>query len=204
MQKSTVGTQLPGDQADASAPAIAAGAPAPRARASGRVTLGRDARLWLTSVKLGDIRGPHPALRDRDTRLDLASSTMIDLARWTPDSLDIFLCAAPLWVIERGQSADRHFLVVAGAQLLPALRMALPPSAQVPVVQLEAKLTTRRWLQVAAMHTAAISSLAAGQSQAYLQAVLSDAEAAGGQLVMDPEPEARTAPTSQWLASRRR
>lgn len=204
MQISTVGTQLPEDQSGASAPAVDAGAPVQRARASGRVTLGRDARLWLTLAKLGDIRGPHPALRERDTRLDLASSTMIDLARWTPESLDIFLCAAPMWVIERGQSADRHFLVVAGAQLLPALRMALSPSAEIPVVQLDAKFTTRRWLQVAAVHTAAISLLAAGQSQAYLQAVLSDAEAAGGRLVMDPQAKSRTAATSQSLTSRRR
>lgn len=203
MQSTTVGTKLPDEVRQASAAADDAGAPAARARASGRVQLGSDARLWLTSVRLSKIRGLHPALSDRDCRLDLASGATIDLSRWTRDSLDVFLCAAPLWVIERGLSADRHFLVVAGAQLLPALRMALPPSADIPVVQLDAKLTNRRWLQVAAMHTAATGSLAAGRSDAYVQAVLNDAKAAGAQLFVDPEAEWMTPSASRPSTSRR-
>lgn len=145
----------------------------------------------------------HPTLRDRDARLDLASGGMIDLARWTPESLDLLLCATPLWVIERGLSADRHFLVVAGAQLLPALRMALPPSAHIPVLQLDAKFTTRRWLQVAAVHTAAVASLAAGRSDAYLEAVLSDAEAAGAQLFINPQAKKTTSSASRSATSGR-
>ena len=200
MDHKTIGTKLPDAVGGASEPATQAGAPASRPRASGRVKLGRDTRLWLTCVQLGDIRGLHPALRDRDTRLDLASGGMIDLARWTPESLDLLMCATPLWVIERGPSAHRHFLVVAGAQLLPALRMALPPSAHIPVVQLDAKFNTSRWLQVAAVHTAAVASLAATRSDTYLQAVLSDAEAAGAQLLVDPQAK-KTAPSASRSAT---
>ncbi len=150
-----------------------------RERASGRVQLGSAARLSIASVRLADIRGPHPALRDRDARLDLASGSLIDLSRWTPENLDVVLSSLPMWCVERGQTKDRHFLVVCGGQLLPALRRALAPSTAITVMLVDAKLNDRRWLQIAAVHTAAIAAFAANISDAYLQAVLNDAEATG-------------------------
>lgn len=164
---------------------------ASRERASGRVQLGSDARLSLVAVRLADIRGQHPALRDRDARLDLASGALIDLARWTPESLDVVLSALPMWCVERGQAKDRHFLVVGGGYLLPALRRALPPSAAITVILVDARLNDRRWLQIAAVHSAAIAALAASISDTFVQAVLNDAEATGIPIFTESKPNGR-------------
>ena len=149
-----------------------------RERASGRVRLGTDARLSLASVRLADIRGPHPALHDRDARLDLASGSLIDFTRWTPENLEVVLASLPMWCIERGQAKDRHFLVVCGGHLLPALRRALPGHTSIPVFIVDAKLKDRRWLEIAAVHAAATAALSTGLTETYVESVLSDAQVA--------------------------
>lgn len=174
----TIGTKLPvGCDVTGRLEKEAAGSV--RKRASGPVSLGSHARLELAVVELSRIRGPHPALSARDSRLDLAGGSMIDFASLAPEVLDVFLCSAPMWCIQRGAADDRHFLVVAGAELLPALRRALPPNTSLPVVIVDAKLKDRRWLEIAAVHAASIATLSAGFTDAYVQAVLSDAQIAG-------------------------
>lgn len=182
----TIGEGLPIDGEANSRPKVAA----PRRsymRASGPVMLGRDARLALASVELSQIRGPHPALRDRDLRLDLAGGSLVDVARWKPEALDVFLYSAPMWCIERGPSSDRHFLVVAGAELLPALHRALPPHTSIPIIVVEAKLKDRGWLEIAAVHAATIASVAAGFTDTYVQTLLSDAQVDGTKRSRNPE-----------------
>ncbi len=191
----TFGVQLP-------APANASGAPEIRARASGRIELGRGARLALSTVPLDAIRGQHPALRARDNRLDLASGHLFDPTEWTPDSLEIILCAAPPWVIERGQKADRHFLIVAGGQLVPSLRRVLPGTTPIPAVLVNARFTSSRWLQIAAMHSAAMGGLANSRSVASLRALLKDAQAAGVQLARNGDVDSVIAALGAFLSPR--
>ena len=50
---------------------------------------------------------PHPVLRDRDLQLDLAGGSLVDVARWKPEVLDVFLCSAPMWCGRPGQTSDR-------------------------------------------------------------------------------------------------
>lgn len=150
-----------------------------RARASGLVQLGSDARLSLASVRLADIRGPHPVLQARDVRLDLAGGGVIDFTRWTRESLDIVLSASPMWCVERGRAEDRHFLVVCGGHLLPALRRALPSTTRITVIVVDARLSDRRWLQIAAVHAAAIAACASDISENYVKAILNDTESSG-------------------------
>lgn len=150
-----------------------------RTRASGRVQLGSNARLSLASVRLADIRGPHPVLQARDVRLDLAGGGLIDFTCWTRENLDIVLSASPMWCVERGHAEDRHFLVVCGGHLLPALRQALPSTTRITVILVDARLSDRRWLQIAAVHTAAIAACASDISDTFVQAILNDAESTG-------------------------
>lgn len=177
MKTTTVGHELPGKDL---APADEEpSTPSSRARASGRVRLGREARLELASIKLAQIRGIHPALHQRDVRLDLAGGGPINFRRWTPENLDVFLSASPMWCIQRGPADDRHFWVVCGGHLLPALRQALPSSTSITVIVVDAKLNDRRWLQIAAVHAAAVADCTAAISPTYIQAVLNDAEGLG-------------------------
>ncbi|MCB9610437.1 MAG: hypothetical protein H6716_27865 [Polyangiaceae bacterium] len=181
----TVGTKLPDDSVGAGAAPTEASALAGRQRASGRVELGRNARLGLTKVPLKEIRGLHPAIRARDERLDHAPGQYLDLEAWNPESLDLLLCAAPPWVIERGATADRHFLIVAGGHVLPSLRRSLPPEHQIVVVLVDAKFTDRRWLQAAAMHLVASRTASAALSPELLLAAVQDAERAGAEFLKD-------------------
>lgn len=181
----TFKSKLPDPADNLGVPMADATEPDSRPRASGRVELAAGARLTLISVSLNSIRGMHPALQDRDARLDLAGGQLFDLTRWTKDSLDLILCTAPPWVIERGAAAGRHYLIVAGGQLVQTLRRVLPSSTQIPVVVVDAKFTNHRWLQVAAMHATAIAGLAAGHPPAYLRTLMEDAKTAGAELTSD-------------------
>lgn len=150
-----------------------------RQRASGRVQIGRDARIQLCSVPLASIRGYAPALKARDARLDLARSPTPDLRQFTADTLDFLLCYSPPWVIERGSGTDRHLLIVAGGELISALRRSIAPTTYIPVLLIDAKFSDLRWLQVAAAHAAAANLLASAQSDESLAEILHDAAEAG-------------------------
>lgn len=161
-----------------------------RERASGRVQVGRHARIQLSSVPLNSIRDHAQALKARDARLDLVRGTSPDLSQLTDEALDLLTCCCPAWVVERGTEKDRHHLVVAGGALLPALRLILEPAALIPVALVDAKFSDLRWLQVAAAHAAAAHLLASAQSDESLLEILNDAAEAGVGIFKDPSPAA--------------
>jgi len=159
---------------------ITAGAPtAPVARATGRVALEPGARIGLIMVRLDSIREVHSAISDRDARLDIVGNAVMDLGDWNEQSLDIVLATSPPWLLPRGGASDPHHVVICGGQFLPALRRFLPADSEIPAVVVHSKFQAGRFLQMAATHALAIHASASCMSEADLDLLIKDAEAAG-------------------------
>jgi len=157
----------------------AAGAPATKPRASGRVQIWSGARVVLTSVRLDQIRGAQPSIGERNTRLDLAMASNVDLERWDPSAIELLMLAAPPWVCVRGPESPPQYLLLAGGQFLPGLRRLLPPDASVPALVVDSKFQPARILQLAAAHAAAMTAAAGSLSFESVARILDDAAAHG-------------------------
>lgn len=144
-------------------------------RASGRVKIWRDARAQLTSIRLDSILGQQPVIQDRDSRLDLALRSNLDLGQWDSAAVEVLMLAAPPWVFARGGESNQQHLVVAGGQFLAALRRVLPPDARIPVVLINSKFQPSRILQIAATHAASLAAAAGTLSFDSLARILDDA-----------------------------
>ncbi len=150
-----------------------------RQRASGRVSLGDEARLRLELVQLGSISQVHPVVEDRDARLDLVAGSLSELAAWTGEALEVLMWACPAWVMQRGKTIDRHHVLICGGQFLPSLRMLLPPESLIPVMLVDTKFQAPRLLQLAAAHAAAVAEAALCRSEGSIRRLIADAEANG-------------------------
>jgi hypothetical protein len=156
------------------------GAPdANRQRASGRVSLGDEARLRLELVPLGSISQVHPAIQDRDVRLDLVAGSLSQLSDWTAEALEVLMWASPAWVMKRGRTGAEHHVVICGGQFLPSLRMLRPPDSLIPVLLVDTKFQAPRLLQMAAAHAAAVAEAALCRSEESIRRMIADAGSNG-------------------------
>lgn len=171
-------------------PRSSAAAPPDKPRASGRVRLWGDARGQLLAIRLDSIIGLQPSIASRDERLDVAASADVALDLWDPAALETMMLAVPPWVFERGPAGAKEHLLLAGGQLLPALRRLLPPDTLVPALVIDSKFQPPRLLQIAAAHAAALAAAAAALSTDSLFRILDDAAEHGASVVKPPEASA--------------
>ena len=160
----------------------------PRPRAAGRVSVVHGERVSSALVELKSIRKLHPAIEQCNARLDLAHASLADLSGWDSLALDVLLRACPPWVLERGTASDRHYVLVAGGQFLPALRRLLPPDSQIHVVLVDSKFQHRRILHLAAAHAAAMAAAAACLSGDSVLKLVADSAEAGMPVLNTPTP----------------
>lgn len=128
------------------APTARAAAP----RQSGRVQLAAPGRAALVHVKLCDIRCPQQDVQERDSRLDLAVRARTTIHAWTAEGLDVLLLSSAPLLLERGAENDRHYVLLAGGSLLPALRKQFSPETRIPAIVLVGKFGRARLLAIAA------------------------------------------------------
>jgi hypothetical protein len=157
-----------------------------RPRAAGKVSLSDGQRVSCELIGLSSIRQSHRAIEQRDARLDVAATSLADLADWDPQALDVLLRVSPPWVMARGLATDRYHVVICGGHFLPALRRLMAPETMIPAIVVDSKFQSHRILQLAAAHAAALASAAACMSVASVLKLVDDAAENGAPVLTVP------------------
>lgn len=147
---------------------------ADRNRVSRPIQFAGDARAIHELVPLNRIGDWHADIRKREQRLDIATGFPGSLRGCDPLLVDVILRVAQPWLLPKPMGSRDHFLVIAGGELISALRRILPPESLVPALVLDTKLQSHRILQLAAQHTTAVHCLAACVSGANLKRIWAD------------------------------
>jgi hypothetical protein len=133
----------------------------------------------LAQIPLERLHTPHPAILERDTRLDRLAVHQGALNDLAAQAVDILLIHFAPWVIEHVTRKAHTYQVVWGLEVVNWLRSTLKADQRIPVYVLQGEPSNRQVLQIAA--SCAAAAVSRGQqilpSDALCLAV--DAERAG-------------------------
>lgn len=112
----------------------------------------------LAQIPLERLHTPHPAILERDTRLDRLAVHQGALNDLAAQSVDILLIHFAPWVIEHVTRKAHTYQVVWGLEVVNWLRSTLKADQRIPVYVLQGEPSNRQVLKIAASCAAAAVS----------------------------------------------